>query len=182
MRGLATQKQTNMLLRTWHARPHFPRLAAFCKSADGFTLPAAAKIGGNISLFIGELEESAVRTLQRTCGIHVYPSAVEGFGHALNEARAASAVLVTTGYPPMSDLVEDGVSGILIRTHEADRFLFRTGAAIGVRETELAAAIERVLAMSIDERRTMGRAARGAFLAGQSAFHDAIGTFVAERL
>lgn len=182
IRGLATQKQTDMLLRTWHRQPHFPPLAAFCKSADGFALPATARIGGNISLFIGELEERAIRALQKAHGIHVYPSAVEGFGHALNEARAASAVLVTTGYPPMSDLVEDGVSGILIRTHEEDRFLFRTGSAIGVRETELAAAIERVLAMSIDERRAMGGAARAAFLAGQSAFHAALGAFVAERI
>lgn len=45
--------------------------------------------------------------------LHVVPSEREGFGHAINEGRAAGALLLVPRHPPMSELVRQG-AGVLI--------------------------------------------------------------------
>lgn len=180
VKGKSRQKQTSLVLKTWHERPHFPHLSALCTAEDGLRFPAPAAIGGNLRVYFGEVDDAELRGLQRSSGIHVFPSAAEGFGHALNEARAAGAILVTTDAPPMHDLVEDGVTGILIRTREENRFRFHRSIGVKVLEEDLAAAVERVLAMGEEQRLQMGRAARAAFLADREAFHSAVAEVVAE--
>ncbi|KAF6265542.1 hypothetical protein COO60DRAFT_1697805 [Scenedesmus sp. NREL 46B-D3] len=46
-----------------------------------------------------------VRALQTSIGLDICPSEREGFGHYLNEARAAGAFVMTTDHPPMNELV-----------------------------------------------------------------------------
>jgi glycosyltransferase involved in cell wall biosynthesis len=180
LQGLSRQKQTERLLRAWLARPHFPRLLSLSSSTDGLRLPAPADMAPNIRVFIGEIGNDRLRRMQRECGIHVYPSAAEGFGLALDEARSAGAVLVTTGAPPMSDFVEDGVSGILIPVREGSASAFGRSVAFKVEEDDIGAAMERVLALSIDERRAMGMRARAAYVRQRERFHAAVGDFVSD--
>jgi len=45
--------------------------------------------------------------LQSRAGIWLCPSEVEGYGHYINEGRSAGAVVVTTNYPPMNELVSE---------------------------------------------------------------------------
>lgn len=46
--------------------------------------------------------------------LHVMPSEREGFGHTINEGRAAGALLVVPDHPPMNELVPPGV-GVMIQ-------------------------------------------------------------------
>ncbi len=180
LQGRSRQKQTPALLKAWLARPHFPRLVTISSSNDGLTLPAPADMAPNIRVFIDEIDNDRLRQMQRERGIHVYPSAVEGFGLALDEARSVGAVLVTTGAPPMNELVEDGVSGFLIPVRKGNASAFRRSVAFKVEEDDIGAAVERVLALSIAERRAMGARARAAYLRQRERFHAAIGDFVGD--
>lgn len=180
LQGLSRQKQTETLLKAWLARPHFPRLLTISSSIDGLKLPAPADMAPNIRVFIGEMGHERLRRMQRECGIHIYPSAAEGFGLALDEARSAGAVLVTTGGPPMNAFVEDGVSGILIPVRKGSASAFGRSVAFKVVEDDIGAAMERVLALSIAERRAMGLRARAAYLQQRERFHAAVGDFVSD--
>lgn len=171
VRGCAHQKQTEVLLDAWYAHPEFPKLTVVAWSRDQ-TMPFQENDLGNLTIRIRRLDEASLRRLQITNGIHIYPSLAEGFGHVLNEARAVSAVLITTDAPPMNDLVEDGVTGILVPVRSQHVRKFRGGPswAFPVTPEDLAVAVKRVLQMSIDDRREMGQRARQAFLAERAAF------------
>lgn len=56
-----------------------------------------------------------IRALQARFPAHACPSEREGFGHYLNEARAAGAAVLSTDHPPMSEMVRHGGSGVLVR-------------------------------------------------------------------
>lgn len=49
-----------------------------------------------------------VRRFQSEHPIHICASEREGFGHYLNEARAAGAFIITTDHPPMNEFVTQG--------------------------------------------------------------------------
>lgn len=57
----------------------------------------------NVHIFERVTEEQ-LKLMQNQCKFHLYPSATEGFGHALHEARSVGAVIVTTDAPPMNEL------------------------------------------------------------------------------
>jgi hypothetical protein len=50
-----------------------------------------------------------LHVLQVQTPIHVCASEREGFGHYINEGRAAGAFIISTDHPPMSELVTPGV-------------------------------------------------------------------------
>lgn len=54
--------------------------------------------------------------LQQSTPLHVCPSEREGFGHYINEARAAGAVVIAPDHPPMNELV-NATTGVLIRVN-----------------------------------------------------------------
>lgn len=53
--------------------------------------------------FVRRVSDEEVTRLQNSHLFHLYPSAYEGFGHALHEAQGVGAVLLTTDAPPMSE-------------------------------------------------------------------------------
>ena len=65
----------------------------------------------NVTIVRQKMPLPELRRLMATTGIHVCPSACEGFGHSINEARSLGAVVVTTDAPPMNELVTDGEDG-----------------------------------------------------------------------
>ena len=54
--------------------------------------------------FHKRLPSEEITRLQNECLFHLYPSATEGFGHALHEALGVGAVLLTTNAPPMYEV------------------------------------------------------------------------------
>lgn len=55
----------------------------------------------------------SVRRLQLSSPVHVCASEREGFGHYINEARAAGAAIISTDHPPMNELVTEA-EGLLV--------------------------------------------------------------------
>ncbi len=109
------------------------------------------------------LDDAALRALQNACRFHLCPSAYEGFGHTLHEARSVGACVVTTDAPPMRDWgavrvpAEAGPSMGLAET-------WRVTAA-GVRD-----AVDRCLALGDAALDDIAAGGRGAFLRERADF------------
>src|SRR3989344_1923248 len=67
----------------------------------------------NLILYVRSLADEELLRLQQSSGVHLCPSREEGFGHYINEARALGALVMTTNWAPMNDLVQDHF-GVLI--------------------------------------------------------------------
>ncbi len=100
--------------------------------------------------FMGPRDSDTVRTLLRQTKVFALPSIVDDEGHmdglpiALLEAAASGLPLVSTAVAGIPDLVQDGVTGIIVPQRDPEA---------------LAEAISRLLSDS-DLRERMGRAAR----------------------
>jgi len=93
--------------------------------------------------FRGALLEDAVRKAIAKADVFVLPSFAEGLPISLMEAMACQVPCVTTWYGGIPELIESGVSGILVPPADPDA---------------LACAIQRL--RFLDERRRMGERAR----------------------
>lgn len=51
------------------------------------------------------LDEKELDELKRQAGLFICPSLVEGYGHYINEGTANRALVMTTDFPPMNELV-----------------------------------------------------------------------------
>ena len=115
-------------------------------------------------VFHGTLPEVAFNALRNRCLLHIYPSLVEGFGHAINEAKAVGAVVLTTGQAPMSELV----TAPLIPYAKKYRIPGRLGEIVEIRPADILAALEDVLLR--DDLYDIGRKNRQSFLENDLAF------------
>jgi hypothetical protein len=65
-----------------------------------------ANVPDNVTMITGTLTSEQVAEYRRA-PVHLCPSAAEGFGHYINEARAMGAVVITTDAGPMDELILD---------------------------------------------------------------------------
>jgi hypothetical protein len=116
-----------------------------------------------------------IRNLQTSIGLHLCHSEREGFGHYLNEARAAAAFIVSTDHPPMNEMIrpEFGVLVTPKRTESyADWQVLAEYAKINafLDPDDICAAVQKVLGVSVEERAAKGKAARKQYMADKSSF------------
>jgi glycosyltransferase involved in cell wall biosynthesis len=170
--GTSRQKGTSLLLNTWLDAPFWPKLTvAQSLLPDPTAFQPHLDLTPNLALHLTTLHDTRRRRLQAEHGIHIYPSAAEGFGHALNEARALGRVLITTNAPPMRDLVDDGVTGSLIAIDPANIDQHHLASTYPVTRHALQAAIAGLLDREPASLHAMGRHARLAFLRDRATFH-----------
>jgi len=175
--GKSLQKNGNAIVALWMRKPDLPEMTVVSAVDAPIDLSMPLQASSNLRILFRPVERS-LRGLQRTAGIHVCPSIAEGFGHTLNEARSAGSVLVTTGGPPMDEMVEDGSSGILVPVRAENVGPFHRSTAYRVTEADLEQSIRRALAMSVDERRQMGLRARRLYEVERERFHANIRRFL----
>ena len=173
-RGVSHLKQTDIVVETWLRHPDWPRLTVTAYVRDELSFPVPLTLAPNISVVLRRQSDAEIGAQIERHGVHVMPSLAEGFGHALNEARAAGALLVTTDAPPMSDLVDRGRSGALVETRPENAVPHHRSFGYPVEVEALERAIEQVLAMPLAARADMGRAGRAAYERDREAFHRAI--------
>jgi hypothetical protein len=175
--GKSVQKNGNAIVATWMRNAELPEMTLVSAVDAPIDLSMPLRASSNLRIVFRPTEQ-ALRSLQREAGIHVCPSIAEGFGHTLNEARAAGAVLVTTSGPPMDEMAEDGSSGMLVPVRAENVAPFHRSTAYRTTEADLQQSIGRVLAMSIEERREMGLRARRAYEDGREQFRANIRRFI----
>jgi hypothetical protein len=171
IRGVSVQKNAEVLLRAWHSNPDFPPLTLIASPKNDFYASPWVRPAHNIEIIAGERTAAEVRRYQQTHGIHVYPSYAEGFGHAQNEARICGSVLVTTGAPPMSNLVT-GNSGFLVPVHSQDVSPLGRSSKFLVQAATLASTIRQVLATPLSRLAEFGQTAREHYIRDQLTFYS----------
>lgn len=70
--------------------------------------------------FLGKLERSRVWALMHSCLFFVYPSRRENFGMAALEAMACGKAVLATRTGGVSELIEDGQSGLLVASEDVE--------------------------------------------------------------
>jgi len=176
--GTAKQRNTDAIVSTWMHRPDLPDMTIVAATEMGFDASMPLRAADNLRFLIQALSDENLRLLQRGSGIHVCPSITEGFGHALNEARAAAAILITTHAAPMDEMVEDGSSGILIPVRQENKVRFQLAPGFRVTPEDLEQSVRRALALTPEQRRQMGLRARKLYEDGRAQFHGNIRRFL----
>jgi glycosyltransferase involved in cell wall biosynthesis len=159
VRGVSENKQTETLMETWADNPDFPELTIVMRFRISFSLKRPLQYGNNVTVLLREMPDDPLRQLQNSIGIHICPSAAEGFGHTLNEARSTSSVLITTQAPPMRDLVIADANGLLVPTVIPPEPLNLSERHL-VGSEDLAKVVRRLLSIPLEDRVQMGRRSR----------------------
>jgi hypothetical protein len=173
-RGKAMTRHSEQVLAVWRNNPHFPKLSYqfYQEQADNFEFPGWLT-WNNVAIHAGKMASDAYFEALAASGIHLCTSAVEGFGHYINEARAMSAVAVVLDAPPMNELI-DSDCGLLLRP-KSERPL-KLGMRYELAEAELERGVAALLTLRPDDLEAMGRNARQRFLAERDAFRAQLGT------
>ena len=181
VKGMSDQKQTSLVLGAWLANPDFPKLTIIATMHDGFRIPVTLKASENVEIIFRKIPMGELRTYQEACGVHVYPSNLEGFGHSLNEARVCESVLVTTDGHPMSGFVTHRETGFLVPVEQSDIQTVRRSRGYEIRQSALEHTIRHVLSHSPSELARIGRRSRQAYLTDRDAFNTRIADVFGKR-
>ncbi|TMW58472.1 hypothetical protein Poli38472_010031 [Pythium oligandrum] len=180
--GWSPFKNTRVILQAWARHPEWPKLvlrvikADICSWIDETYGPSGEWRLANVDYKCGSEPLDMKNELQNKIGLHLCPSETEGFGHYINEARSAGALILTTNVAPMNELVDEK-SGVLVgKAHDwwwqTKGDLFMPLAHVDVEDIE--AGVERILLMSVEERKRMGRRARAKYLEDRTYFLNAM--------
>ncbi|KAJ3260064.1 hypothetical protein HDU77_001527 [Chytriomyces hyalinus] len=165
--GSSGRKGTEPVFECWLKRPELPPLVMIGNNnikGFGNRLTEDGKKPHNIQLF-GRLSSTELAKLQRSHAVHLCPSTQEGYGHYINEARSLSSLVLTTNHPPMSEFVEDGVSGVYVGHDGTDIEPYQglamyTPSAVVMTWQHVCDAVDKVLKIPLSQRAEMGRRAR----------------------
>jgi glycosyltransferase involved in cell wall biosynthesis len=160
--GRSKNKGTDALIDLWRRHPDWPTLRLLRHQRRACHVEAA-----NIDQTIGYQDDVVLRQLQNACGVHLFPSEVEGFGHAIVEAMSCAAVTVTTDAPPMNEIVTPA-RGLLVGYRNTAPFMLGTRYRFDPEAME--ARVEEILGMDGQARRRLGEAARQWFLQNDTFF------------
>ena len=125
------------------------------------------KLPNNVSIIHGWLDQWKYNDYYQRNGIHLCTSECEGFRHYINEARASGAFVITTGAPPMDELITTR-SGLLIKA--ASKSQFNHGFVYSTTESEIYSAVKAALALPPDERGRMIELSQSTFWKDRSRF------------
>lgn len=70
-------------------------------------------------IFAGSIDHDDIPKHLAAMDVLVHPTYREGFGMVLQEAMAMEVPAITTDIPGPSEVIEDGISGILVPSHDA---------------------------------------------------------------
>lgn len=177
------------MLECWLSRPDFPTLELFIDDV-GYQerhndTHEQVTNASNIVLLNRRMLPLEFGKAIAESSFFLCPSIMEGYGHYINQARAASGMIITTDAAPMNELVEDGVSGVLVSAttyRDSNQFLGGAskkkhalqkvpGMVANVKTEEICRAVERVVfRTSVAQREAMARRAREEYHADTAFF------------
>jgi glycosyltransferase involved in cell wall biosynthesis len=163
--GKSGWKQTSKVLDAWRKNSDFPKLILTCvdanKEADcahthlvGENTVENLKKYDNIKIYTEYLPNETIETLHRKAGVVVAPSEVEGFGHYINEAKGQGAIVVTTDYPPMNELIRNDF-GYLLKSTEHTKKGYLGISTRAINYEDLATVVRNILALEQAEKKKL---------------------------
>ena len=175
--GKSPFKGTINVIRTWIQNPNFPMLTVI--SRDNVINKIIHEINPNIlniTLLTTFICEEKLNHMMNEYGVHICPSKHEGWGHYFSEAMSCKNIVLYTNKPPFSERVDNSISGVGI---ECKNITYSTYQGISlpvynVSTEEISKAVEKVLAMSLEEKHQMGENARDKFLSVDRDFKEAM--------
>lgn len=124
-------KGTEFLLRAFAATT-IPRLMVTGDGPERARLEALARdlgLGERLRL-LGKVSKEENQTLMRDSLFCVFPSVREAFGHVNLEAMVQGKAVIACGYGGPRDIVDDGVTGLLVTPRGPDDYVAALGKAM----------------------------------------------------
>ncbi|TMW55315.1 hypothetical protein Poli38472_013206 [Pythium oligandrum] len=108
--GSSRFKATGHVLECWLSRPDFPPIdiyiaEKFYKRKYEERFAERIKASPNVNLYPGRVDSVTLGKIVAEASFFMCPSFQEGYGHYINQARAAGGLVVTTDIPPMNELI-----------------------------------------------------------------------------
>lgn len=125
--------------------------------------------------FHSKLPSETLRQMCNRAVVHLCPSSYEGFGHYLNEARSAGAVIISTNAAPMNELVGD--DGLLAAYNRTSGMSAATLKHVCPRSLETM--IRTAMSWPLEELVARGQAARASYLRDRQEFGKRFRTLLA---
>ncbi|GLD98361.1 hypothetical protein PINS_up007058 [Pythium insidiosum] len=127
--GKSIHKGTTRILDCWFSRPDFPTVNIYMGDSlyNGFFKGYQERIATakNIQMAGQHLDAHDFSKVIADASFFLCASTMEGYGHYINQARAAGGLIISTDVPPMNELVTPS-SGVLIpakRSSHPDQLL-----------------------------------------------------------
>ncbi|TMW55316.1 hypothetical protein Poli38472_013207 [Pythium oligandrum] len=169
--GSSIFKATGDVLDCWLSRPDFPIIdiyiaEEFYNGAYKNRYNKRIQASSNIKVHPGRLDSVALGKIVAEAAFFMCPRIQEGYGHYLNQARAAGGLIVTTDIPPMNELITPK-SGVVFHTkalsspnqflggtsNHADGLRNVTGFDAGFNGNDICKAVDTVLLHTTPEER-----------------------------
>ncbi|GLD98362.1 hypothetical protein PINS_up007059 [Pythium insidiosum] len=127
--GGSVHKGSSRVLDCWFSRPDFPPLYVYMSDSlyNGMYKGYHARVEAaeNVHMQGKQLDAQAFSKAMAAASFFLCASTMEGYGHYINQARAAGGLIISTDVPPMNELVTPS-SGVLIpakRSSHPDQLL-----------------------------------------------------------
>jgi glycosyltransferase involved in cell wall biosynthesis len=174
--GQSAVKGSEAVVEAWSRHPEWPELIVIRRAQryGGEEAPQLPPLP-NVRYETDYVPAERLRLLQNECEVHVLPSQAEAYGHIIGEALSCGAVVVTTDAAPMNELVTRD-RGVLVRVARSEPMRRSTRNYVDV--TALETELNRVFAMSAEQRAALGRNARAWYEAQDAAFRHGLQTFL----
>jgi glycosyltransferase involved in cell wall biosynthesis len=160
------QKGTAEILNAWSCHPEWPLLTVLAGKCQ--LLSASAE---NVEIITNWISDNDLCLLMQQCGVHVCCSNAEAFGHTIVEGMSCGALVITTDYPPMNELI-DNSRGILVTVDTDEVIDMRRGKFVMLNVVAIEQAINLSIAMSDEDFETRCRNARSWFEIERKGFED----------
>ena len=166
--GKSPYKGSQKLLDVWMKHPEWPTLHLVWQN-----VPPEVNINlyKNIIFYDKFLEQSKLDWLMNYCGVHIRPTEMEGFGHAIVEGMSTGAVMLVTDGEPMNEII-NSTRGVLINTIESESHTL--GIRYIVDRDDLELKIEHIIKMSDNEKKLLGNNARNWYIENNKKFQDSL--------
>ena len=164
------QKGTAEIIETWRRHPEWPHLTILAGKS-----PIVVEGAHNLTVIREWCSDEDLRRHMQRCGVHVCCSNSEGFGHTIVEAMSCGALVITTDFPPMNELIDES-RGVLVRTRSSKPM--RYGRFAQLDRTDIERAVSQSITMEENDYQTRCHAARAWFLQERAAFEARLAELV----
>ncbi|TPX70531.1 hypothetical protein CcCBS67573_g06485 [Chytriomyces confervae] len=180
--GSSGRKNTRQVFDCWREHPTWPKLTILGDAA----VFNDSLVYDNIEV-LNRVNMTQLRRLQVSHGVHICPSEMEGYGHYINEARSLGALVVATDMPPMNEMIDESVNGILITNHSyyniaKAKYPPKFMSEVRLTWQQVCRGVEKAMQMGLQERARLGVEARNWYDAETALFVENAKTLRKEAL